>query len=157
MTDATQIEPFELDAHEVAPGLWQGAVPPEGHAVAEAGFSMLVLCAEEYQFQADCFPGVRVVHAPNDDADALSPQQIETAQEAAQAVARELARGGTILVTCAAGLNRSGLVNGLALVLHGGRSVDAAEVVRRIQLRRPWALCNPYFVELIHEAARRWR
>ncbi len=64
MTDATKLEPFELDAHEVAPGLWQGAVPPEGHAVAEAGFSMLVLCAEEYQFQADCFPGVRVVHAP---------------------------------------------------------------------------------------------
>jgi hypothetical protein len=143
-----------IDADEVAERLWQGSVPPTGDVLAKAGFTMVVLCAEEWQLPAEDFIGIEVVHAPNDDARELTAQQRRTAEDAAERVAAELERGGKVLVTCAAGLNRSGLVNGLALVRRAGSKPDADAIVRKIQERRESALFNDYFVELIHGAAK---
>ena len=47
------------------------------------------------------------------------------------------------LVHCQAGLNRSGLVAGLALVLSGMRPVEAISLLR--EQRSPAVLCNPTF------------
>lgn len=60
--------------------------------------------------------------------------------------------GDRVLIRCQAGLNRSGLVTTLVLMLDG---YDAAEAIRLIRDRRsPWALCNNAFVDwLVMEAA----
>lgn len=50
---------------------------------------------------------------------------------------------GSTLVHCQAGLNRSGLLAGLALVLSGVKPVDA---IAKLRARRsPAVLCNPRF------------
>lgn len=50
---------------------------------------------------------------------------------------------GTTLVHCQAGLNRSGLLTGLALVLSGMKAEDAVALLRR---RSDQVLCNKKFV-----------
>lgn len=52
---------------------------------------------------------------------------------------------GPVLVHCQAGLNRSGLLAGLALVLDGVLPVYAIEMLR--ETRSPAVLCNPVFEE----------
>lgn len=53
--------------------------------------------------------------------------------------------GDTVLVRCAAGLNRSGLVVASVLITEGWGVEDAIQQVR--DQRSPWALCNPDFVD----------
>jgi protein-tyrosine phosphatase len=60
--------------------------------------------------------------------------------------ARVYLHGGTVIVTCAAGLNRSGLVMGLTLLELGVDPSTAIDVIRRA---RPGALCNPHFAQFI--------
>lgn len=136
-----------LDATQLVPGLWMGSKPETGHVVSEAGFGLLVLCAEEYQPPASHFPGVKVIHAPFDDSDIRQrPQDEATAAEAARQVAAAMRAGTEVLVTCYAGRNRSGLVCGLALLDHAH---DPLWTIRHIQERRPSALTNQSFVDLI--------
>jgi len=145
-----------LDADPIAERLWQGAWPPEGEYVRLCGFTMLVLCAVEVQPPAQAYPGVVVVHAPNDDTERMTPGQWRGALRAARRVTGEVRRGGRVLVTCAAGLNRSGLVT--ALVLHELRGSDLGigRIVEMIRAARQGALSNPAFVErLERHAARR--
>ena len=142
-----------LDADELRDRLWQGSAPPMGPRVARAGFDLLVLCAEEYQPAAESFGGVRVLHAPNDDAFKLTKSQWRGAQKASLEVADALERGEKVLVTCAAGLNRSGLVSALAMLRLAGTAADAGAVVAQIQTRRFMALCNDAFVEFVHAFA----
>lgn len=52
-------------------------------------------------------------------------------------------RSGPVLVHCQAGLNRSGLVAGLALVLDGMAPSEAVALLR--EKRSPAVLCNPVF------------
>lgn len=54
-------------------------------------------------------------------------------------------RTGVTFVHCQAGLNRSGLLAGLALVLEGHTPDDAIELLR--VSRGPAVLCNPVFQE----------
>ena len=56
-----------IEASEITKNLWQGSVPEPGEYVAEAGFDVLVLSAREYQRSSIYYPGVQVLHAPNDD------------------------------------------------------------------------------------------
>lgn len=55
----------------------------------------------------------------------------------------ECRKTGVTLVHCQAGLNRSGLLAGLALVLEGREPVEAIELLRTT--RSPAVLCNPAF------------
>jgi hypothetical protein len=133
----------------IAGNLWQGGPPPEGTALAEQGFDMLVLCAEEHQPSSSQFPGLTVVRAPNDDRPKGPPptaDEVLIAHLAAKTVAKSLFKGRKVLVTCMQGRNRSGLVSGLAMVMLGE---SAAPVIQRIRERRENALTNPYFVEII--------
>jgi hypothetical protein len=74
--------------------------------------------------------------------DAAFVPEESTLYEAAKRV-RDAAAKGTTLVHCQAGLNRSGLVAGLALVLDGYTPEEAIDLLRR--RRSPAVLCNPVF------------
>lgn len=137
-----------MNANQIAPNLWQGAAPPIGGTVAAAGYTMLVLCAEEYQPAAGYFPGVEVVHAPNDDNfETITREQAATALAAARRVEAALRQGRKVLVTCRMGLNRSGLVSGIALHLFTGMPGPAC--VKAVRTARRRALRNPVFSAMI--------
>lgn len=132
-----------LDANEITPGLWQGGFPPPGDLVRASGFQVLVLCARELQVPATDFPGVQVIHAPNDDHDKLplTREKLRIALAAAHEVVMHIQSGQRVLVTCAAGLNRSGLVSGLSLhLLYGWNGVTCIAHVRK---HRPESASHP--------------
>lgn len=139
-----------LDYDLVAPRLYQGgAVDPTR---SYHPFTMLVLCAEELQPLLPRFkgkllrPGFRDCHNP-------SSSEIRRAREAAAAVADEVRRGGQVLVTCAMGLNRSGLVTGLALNRLTKLSPEA--VIGRIRRARgEEALFNSVFRQILADCNR---
>lgn len=135
-----------IDADLVHPGLLQGSAPPRGSALADLGIDLLVLCAEELVpgQRPRHFPGVRLHRAPMDDGD-LIPEL--TAHEAALRVARAVRRNQQVLVTCAMGWNRSGLVSALALWYLTGAPGRAC--VQGVQRARPGALRNPWFAEYL--------
>jgi hypothetical protein len=133
--------PLFVEADEIAPNLWQGSYPATGRAVAASGFSMLVLCAVELQEPADLWPGVEVVYAPNyDDKDhPLTHELLNVAKTAAHKVTGAVRQGRQVLVTCRAGLNRSGLVVGLAL--HQLYGWDGHTCIDRVKARRRHPKC----------------
>lgn len=139
---------MKIDAAAVFPNLWQGSKPPQGHHVAEAGFDALVLCAKEIQPSGRAFPGVRVFHAPLDDHPrGLTGAELKTWLAATDAVVALLRRNQRVLVTCHAGLNRSGIVCAETLCRLGLTPDDA---IRRVRISRgPLALCNKAFVRLL--------
>jgi protein-tyrosine phosphatase len=58
-------------------------------------------------------------------------------------LARQCMLNGVTLIHCQAGLNRSGLVTALVLMLGG---MDAREAIALLRAKRsPAVLCNPYF------------
>lgn len=141
-----------MSANAVTPKLWQGSVPEAGKSLP---FDLVVLCAVEHQFEGMARPfgrRARVLRCPLRDCAPLSHREVKDALRAAVEVAHAYSNGLTTVVTCAMGLNRSGLVMALSLVELGIAPNDAVAAVRRA---RPNALCNPYFVQIIHEVAGR--
>lgn len=152
-----------IDAHEVAPRLWQGSAPPVGDALAKAGFDIVALTAEEYQPDSASFAGVEVVRVPFSDSPVLPPMQRVLA--VADYLAKRYFAGDRILITCQAGRNRSGLLMGCVLLRLSGAPLSdpvaaralAERTVQLIRDRRivPWtvALGNEFFVGLLHQLA----
>lgn len=142
-----------VEASEIIPGLWQGSFPEPGPEVAKSGFTLLILCAQEYQMADEDYPGVRVIRAPNqDDSTPLSRNRLKIALDAAREAADELRAGGKVLSTCAAGLNRSGLVTGITLHLYKGW--DGDKCIQHVRNQRGdrhglKALFNPIFAKAI--------
>lgn len=135
-----------MSLSEVAPRLYVGSKPPPGRH----GVDVIVLAAMEYQPAADLFPGAEVIHAPLDDDPSrpMREDEIADALKAASRVARRLLTGKRVLVTCAMGLNRSGLVAALAMREAYGMGAD--EIVARLRRARGMmALSNPYFEKLL--------
>lgn len=135
MTDinAIYVAGVSLDADEIAPGLWQGSVPPSGPKLRKAGFGLVVLAAREWQLLDEVFEGVRVVRAPLDDNEAipLPRKDLAGALMAARQTAAAIEDGTKCLVTCAAGRNRSGLISALTLhLLYGWPGHRCIQVVR---------------------------
>jgi len=112
----------------------------------EVAFDTVVLCAREYQQVR--LPGVELLRARLDDS-GPPPTRREVAEAwgAAARVARRVRAGKRVLVTCAMGRNRSGLVAGFALVMLGYGRRQAVGMVRAA--RGPNALSNEYFVALL--------
>src|SRR5262245_15058087 len=142
-----------IEAHEIVPRLWQGSKPRTGSRLAKAGFDVVVFCAREYQPSGTYFPGVQVLHAPNED-DPLYPiskQELQTAVMTATRLHELLDNGKKILVTCMAGINRSGLV--VALTLHkafGYSGRTCIDIVRESRIVNDGlALRNPQFVDAL--------
>jgi protein-tyrosine phosphatase len=139
------------ESSEIVPGLRVGSAP-----APRPRTGTIILCAQEYQPLANWFPGAAVLHAPFDDDSSrpMTTKEVTTAVQAGQAVARQLRAGGKVLVTCFAGLNRSALVAGLALIEWRRLSPNAVIMLIRAA-RGPNALSNVRFIELLHAAALR--
>lgn len=69
----------------------------------------------------------------------------------ARDVHRRWVRGDRVLIRCQAGVNRSGLVTSLVLMLEGYRAADAIALLRR--QRSPWVLNNADFERWLLTAA----
>lgn len=142
-----------IDAHEIVPLLWQGSKPRPGRGLADIGFEVLVLCAREYQPTSTSFPGLILINAPNDDHYFVSREDFQGAVDAASQVAEHVKAGRKVLVTCLAGINRSGLV--VALALHkvfgysGQTCINLVRAKRRLADGDDVALTNTLFVEAL--------
>lgn len=145
---------MKLNANAILPLLWQGGRPPTGNRLHTYGFHALVLCAAEYQPDAHLFPGVEVIYAPNDDNfGQITREQIEGALAAARQTAALVRSGRKVLVTCWAGINRSGLVSAISVHLLTGWSGVAC--IRHVKSARRGALRNPAFQEVLCRLNRR--
>jgi protein-tyrosine phosphatase len=137
-----------IDASRITEDIYQGARPPTGKALTKMGFDGVVLTAVEFQPPASKYPGVHVIHAPmEDDGEPINAVTWENAVTAASQVNDLVRQGGRVLVTCYQGLNRSGLVVALALLMLTDLHPD--DIVNLIQARRPGALFNRRFVRAI--------
>jgi len=142
-------ELVKVDAHQVAKRLWVGSRPPFDMDLPRV--DVLVLCAQEIQVPRGArvaFHG-EIIGCPLPDAE-LTHAQLKRALDAAHRIAVALAqRKARVLVTCAAGLNRSAFVAALALGrLTKMRADDLVSLVRR--RRSPDALSNPHLVTYLH-------
>lgn len=135
--------------NQVTDQLFQGSVPDPGSSYDN--FSMIVLCAEERQPELPRFRGHILRPAFSDTPDP-SKAEIDRARRAASEVGTELMRGGRVLVTCAAGLNRSGLVTGFALIMT--TRLSPIDIIKGIRAARgDLALSNPTFAKMVFSAA----
>ena len=132
-------------ANMVIPNLWQGSRPPVDRRTV-VGADVLVLCAVEYQPASGQFPRCRVLRARMKDA-LPTPREVAEAVMAAREVATAVQHGKCVLVTCMAGLNRSGLVTGLALRHLGWSGKDAVRAIQRA--RGDFALSNQHFRSIV--------
>jgi protein-tyrosine phosphatase len=126
-----------VDSTEIVPGLFVGAAPRPG-MIKPDDFDVLWLTTEEYQPPGDAFPGVDVHRVKlNDDPDKrLDLDALEKAMHAGRKVAREVADGKRVLVTCARGLNRSAFVAAIALMTLGQGRMTAKDAVGLLRARR---------------------
>ena len=110
----------------------------------------MVLAAREAQPRAESFPGVEVIRAPYADRffEPLKPTTRRRVIRVAQEVALRVRDKQNVLVTCLMGLNRSGLIAGLALRYLGMSGPEAVEQIRR---NRAGALSNPTFRRMVEE------
>lgn len=143
--------PFEnrpqIEATNIAPGLYQGSVPPYGNALRDAKFSLVVLAAREYQPVPDRYPGVRTLNVPLDDSLTPSESELYAAGAAADTVSKYVRDGKKVLVTCMMGRNRSGLI--VALTLMKLLGWNGKQAVAHIKARRANALTNSSFVSIL--------
>lgn len=136
-----------MNYDKVTPRLWQGAIPVEGGTLAGLGVHVLVLAAHEYQPDERRFPGVQVLHCPLHDQPDQSLEDLARIILTAHEVAEHLKRGATVLSTCHMGLNRSGVISGLALCELGVMPKIAVGAVRKA--RGKYALSNPTFEKVV--------
>jgi protein-tyrosine phosphatase len=110
---------------------------------------VLVFCAMEIQpyMPPHIAQGLHVLYVPLNDsmAQPMTDDEWRAAQKAGHEVARLTAGGARALTTCAMGLNRSGVVN--ALALHYRFGVSGKDAISRVRAARGAnALHNPSFV-----------
>lgn len=136
-----------MDANEIYPGLWMG-----GHTHArEPGpaFDLRVLAAMELPHDDARLAHV-AISVPLDDRDVpVTTEEATRIRDAAVLVAAEVARHHRVLVTCAAGRNRSGVVVARALMFLGypaRKAINAVRARRRLPPRLSPALGNQAFV-----------
>lgn len=145
-----------LECSEVIEGLWQGSKSAVDLEVAPlaaltANFDVAIFCADAFQPDPGIYGPVRCVLAPFEDHELLTAPEWEQVERAARVVIDAHRAGASVLVTCHAGLNRSGLVVGLAMLELVGWSPE--KVIAWIQHRRRGALGNGAFRRIIRE---RW-
>jgi protein-tyrosine phosphatase len=145
----------DVDAHLVCGTLYQGSYPCPVPSIRD-NVDTLAFTAIEYQ-PRHWWRAIRVIRARlHDDDMPMERRERRQALLAAEKVRDRLDKGDRVLVTCYAGLNRSGLVCALALMAPtlepsktpGNFSAhDAIKAVRRA--RGPLALSNDYFVSFL--------
>lgn len=151
-----------LDATEMVPGLlWQGGTAPEAFSDSVCMHELVgELCAYDVVFA--CAPvesrllcaGVRhtlaIVDLPfADDIQPPSQRELTRIRILTAAVVAAMTSRSKTLVLCREGRNRSGLI--VALAMRRYCNIPASVAIQHIRERRPKALTNPFFVDLIWE------
>lgn len=138
----------KMNADEVAKNLWVGGLPTDSDSV-DQNFDAIVLAAEEFQdaFPVHKYPGTQLIPAPLSD-EPHSPtgpsnKQKATALDAALKVHKLNKDGKKVLVSCAAGVNRSSLIAGLSMVIDGMNAQHAINRIRKY--RKPPTGSVPLF------------
>lgn len=130
--------------------LWMGGAPPVGNSVSDH-FDCLILMANEYQPDESYFCDIDVHHAPIEDGP-LFKEQIVKAFHAASFAKLHLDQGKKVLITCYAGLNRSGLVCAITACTIKNNSIDLKTAINKIRAARGYhALHNPYFLDFLEK------
>jgi len=129
--------PFDVPfISEIVPGFYQGGCE-QGLVLPENIKNVISLYPwEQYEINHDAD---RVEHRLYDSADEPDMEGIVAIAEAVN----EARKSGDTLVHCQAGLNRSGLVAGVALVLDGMSPQEALDTLR--ESRSDAVLCNKTF------------
>lgn len=143
--------PSTLDANLISGRLYQGGMPLTGKFLASVGFNVLVLCAKEFQPADSQYDGIEVLRCPLDDVPTLMrSSDLKRVRETAMSLARRLKHGDSVLVTCAMGLNRSGLVVAATLLAVTGKKPGPKAIIDLIRAKRSkLALGNKAFVHHI--------
>jgi len=161
----TELHKAHFDINWVAPRVYMGAFPApwSGGSLVDLprpgkpvrlrpfGFDAVAFCAYEMQPDALAYPDVQVLRVLLDDIPAIPSPEVR--RELA-AVVRELHSlwndGKRVLITCAMGKNRSGLVTGLLLRSLGFDAEQAIHDIRAAR-RHVGALTNTKFEQLIRD------
>ncbi len=135
----------------ITPFLMQGSWPRD-MTLAFQHADTVVFCAQEMPPPKHTVPaGKATIYIPYDDTHDLSAVPIIDLQRLAKRLAGEIQRGRRVLITCAMGLNRSGLLS--ALTVARAYNVSGAEAVKLVKQKRNGALCNHVFAKLAQELA----
>lgn len=132
----------------------QGDVDAAYEAIRSGTFDLVILCAAELEEMFRCLPErehPKIIYASNEDGPSLTKRQIKTASAAAGQAVRAYREGKRVLITCAAGRNRSGLVTALSLHFAtgcGGRM--AIEIIRARRNACGPALSNDVFAKFLN-------
>lgn len=134
---------------EIVPGLYLGGhdnQPAGGDARVRDQFDVVVSLYSRDGYGPD--PGIpHHTHAMIDGD--LAPRDHAHVHRLADAAVTAMNRDQQVLVRCQAGMNRSGLVAGLALIKTGWRAADAIEHMRAV--RGPYVLFNTSFTDYLHD------
>lgn len=145
--------------NEIMPRLHVGGAPfYRGVANYDTDeFDTIVLCADNFQYEGREWlfgKDVKLLRCPFVDGHTISAAEWRTIRHTANTIASRYKQGETVLVTCAAGINRSALVMALAL-LEIWPEMSAEQVIDTIRRRRKLdygeALFNQKFVDLIYD------
>jgi protein-tyrosine phosphatase len=145
----------QLDYHWIVPGIAQGAYPDPPKSAFQV-FDVIVFCAEELQPRIKAPAGKQIFKLPLDDDiyRPIPPEIGKLLHQAAQALATYHAGGHKLLITCAQGVNRSGLMTGLTMMY--SLRMPARETIKLIRSKRKsqdpdlFALCNPMFEQYLY-------
>jgi len=146
------VKSYNFITDNVAQGSFP-ALKSAGEAFKHA--DILVLCAEEHQERSmKAPPGKTIIRLGFDDDiyRPIPPEAGKIFHAHAQQLGKLALSGRKIMITCAMGLNRSGLITALTL-MHGYR-MRPSEAIKLIRGRRSKdCLCNPMFEQwlLSHE------
>lgn len=141
---------FSPSPSQVVPGLFQGAMAWSAtrRAASSGEYDLVVLCAREVD--PPTLPsGVAKYTLRLDDEPELNSDDFVSVLKAAYLVQTARRRGKQVLVACAMGLNRSGLVSGLSLRLAGLSGAQAVHAVK--SARGEFALSNPLYRRIVME------
>jgi protein-tyrosine phosphatase len=141
-TDTLPVSPLD----EVIDGLWQadGEIAPA--ELFERGFDLVIDLSGRAVHGYLPIGALYVAHPIHDVERLDDPEAIRVLARLAAANVRA---GRRVVVNCAAGLNRSGVVVARALVELGYAPDEAVALVRRA--RGEWALCNGFFERWVLE------
>ena len=146
------------DSHEILPNLFMGGSPYDTRVDDEArGYKMRGFDHDPRPFDAiitlfpKAFPagyGVEELRFgfPDDLAEGVKPEYRDRILEIAVWGYQKWQGGSKLLVRCAAGENRSGLITLLILQKHG-LETDAAVDLIRAERKKGAPLHNPHFIE----------
>jgi len=139
---------FDTAPKRVAPGLYQGAMGWDDtvEAAQSGKFNLVVLCAHDVELPS-LPPGVVGVHLKLKDAPMIPEDAWPAIWRTVGMVREAVLNGQRVLVACAMGLNRSGLITGLTLRSLWMTGSEAVTLIRRA--RGPFALRNGYFRSVV--------